>query len=69
MPTTKYCMDCGHYIAGGGEYNCKADLKFYYRSVSALKPACKLFIEKEEEEKVEFSKLEMRRKPIRRSKK
>lgn len=57
----KYCMDCGHYIAGGGEHNCLGAVKAYDSHVCALKEACKFFIEKEEKEKIVFDKIEMRK--------
>lgn len=57
----KYCMDCGHYIPGGGEHNCSGSVKGYGSHVCALKEACDLFIEKEEKEKIMFEKLQMRK--------
>lgn len=57
----KYCMDCGHYVPGGKEYNCTAAVKFNDRSVSALKEACHLYKDREEETETPFPKIEMRR--------
>lgn len=56
----KYCMDCGHYVPGGGEHNCSIGVKINDRAVCALKEACKNFIEREEEESLSFPKLDMR---------
>lgn len=61
-------MDCGHYIAGGGEYNCNADTRFYHRSVCALKEACERFKDKEEEKDVVFPPIKMRKLKIKRKK-
>lgn len=37
----QYCMDCDHYVAGGGEYNCRAaNIKYNQQHVCALKEAC-----------------------------
>lgn len=57
----KYCMDCGHYIPGGGEHNCQAATKPYKSHVCALKEACGDFIERAEKEKMVFDKIEMRK--------
>lgn len=57
----KYCMDCGHYVPGGSEYNCSAAVKVNDRAVSALKEACKMFVDKEGEEEIKFAPIRMRR--------
>lgn len=57
----KYCCDCGHYIPGGVEYNCSAGAKINDRSVCAIKEACKMFVDREESEVVNFEPIRMRR--------
>ena len=53
----KYCMDCGHYIPGGGDHNCmnasRNTAKGHY--VCALKEACDAFYPKEEKKEVIFA--------------
>lgn len=64
----KYCMDCGHYIPGGGDHNCMGDTRPTSNTVSALKPACSLFIDRVEEEEgaqyapIKFKRLKRKRK-------
>ena len=57
----KYCCDCGHYIPGGVEYNCSAGVKINDRSVCAIKESCKMFVDREEKEVVNFEPIRMRR--------
>lgn len=57
----KYCMDCGHYVPGGSEYNCSVAVKVNDRAVSALKEACGMFADKEEEEEIKIAPIQMRR--------
>lgn len=53
----KYCMDCKHYIPGGGDHNCSAAArgKNPGRFVSALKEACGDFEDRSEKPAVEVS--------------
>lgn len=69
MSEIKRCMDCGHYIPGGPEVNCSAAVKGEKRSVCALKEACGLYVDREEEEQMQFSQLQMRKPRKRRSRK
>lgn len=57
----KYCMDCEHYIPGGGEHNCTNAVKTYDSHVCALKEACGSFVERMEEEKIVFAEIQMRK--------
>lgn len=57
----KYCMDCKHYVPGGGEHNCLGAVRVNDRCVSALKEACGIFADKEEEEKISFPPIKMKR--------
>ena len=69
MDVIKRCMDCGHYIPGGSEINCSAAVKGEKRSVCALKEACGAYVDREDEEQVQFSQLQMRKPRKRRSRK
>lgn len=47
----KYCVDCGHYVPGGGDLNYgNIDRKTFVRHVCALQEACIGFIDKENKE-------------------
>ena len=61
MQEIKRCMNCGHYIPGGSEHNCSAAVKGEKKSVCALKEACGLYFDREEEEQVQFTKIQMRK--------
>ena len=64
----RYCMDCDHYVAGGGEYNCRAaNIKYNQQHVCALKEACPYFEARQEREKVAFAPILMRKPPKRRA--
>ena len=62
----KYCGDCGHYVPGGVEENCRIRTGSRKTSTCPLKEACKNFIDKSEIiPEAEFPKLILR-KPKRR---
>lgn len=57
-----YCGDCGHYIPGGVEANCR--LRFGCRKTSTcpLREACGSFVPKEEMEKdADYPKIYLRK--------
>lgn len=58
---SKYCMDCRHYIAGGGDHNCMGISSPTRNTVSALKEACSLYADKTEEEQTAFAPIKFRR--------
>ena len=63
----QYCMDCDHYVAGGGEYNCRAaNIKYNQQHVCALKEACPYFEARQEREKLIFEPIKMRKAVLRR---
>lgn len=70
---TKYCMDCGHYVAGGKEKNCAYPWprrQFADCTVSALKEACSNYMEKHETEDLSFyPKIDLRARRSRKFKK
>ena len=57
-----YCGDCGHYIPGGVEENCRIRFSCRKTSTCPLREACENFIHKDEMEKeTEFPKINLRK--------
>lgn len=64
----KYCCDCGHYIPGGVDHNCRVGIKTNDRYVCALKQACGQFVDKQEAREIIFPKIQMRKQKKRKTK-
>lgn len=65
----KYCMDCGNYIPGGCDENCRVRTGGRKTSVCALNDAtdCENYFDKEESPLDGYAKIEFRRKKKRRN--
>ena len=65
----RYCMNCGNYIPGGCDENCRVRTGGRKTSVCAIKDAtdCDNFIDKEEMSLEGYSKIDLRRKKKRRN--
>ena len=65
----RFCVECGHYIPGGVEENCKIRFNGRKTAVCAIKDAtdCDNFIDKEEMSLEGYSKIDLRRKKKRRN--
>lgn len=65
----RYCMDCGNYIPGGCDENCRVRTGGRKTAVCALKDAthCHHFVEREDNPLEGFSKIDLRCKKKRRN--